>query len=184
MPPGPGLLCGARSGVSALSADASLAARADRALADGLAFLARTQLESGEFPVFMSIPADPHAALTPDPAIFPTALIAYSLSFCADAESMQRRAMGFLQRERDAFGLWRHWPRRHPHRIAIPPDLDDTSCASLALKAAGEEAPANGPLLLANRNDEGLFLTWVVPRWGWRGAGHAALAPCFRSGLR
>jgi hypothetical protein len=86
---------------------------------------------------------------------------------------MRRRAVGFLLREQDRFGLWRHWPRRHPQRIAIPPDLDDTSCASLALMAAGEEAPRNARFLLANRNRDGLFLTWILPRR----AIHVPLAP-------
>lgn len=42
--------------------------------------------------------------------------------------------------------------------------------------AGGEDAPANARLLLANRNADGLFLTWMVPRWRWRGGAHAALA--------
>jgi hypothetical protein len=150
----------------------SLAARVERSIAEGVAFLAREQHESGEFSVFLTTPARADADPEADPAIFPTALIAYSLSFCSQAEPMRQRAAAFLLREQDRFGLWRHWPRRHAHRIAIPPDVDDTSCASAALVAAGEQGPANARLLLANRNRDGLFLTWILPRRPV----HAALA--------
>jgi hypothetical protein len=59
-------------------------------------------------------------------------------------------------------GLWKHWPRSHPHHRELPPDLDDTSCASAALMQAGRTFPDNRELLLANRNAQGLFYTWKL----------------------
>src|SRR5207237_1773965 len=54
-------------------------------------------------------------------------------------------------------GLWRHWARDHPQYHPLPPDLDDTSCASAALLRAGRAFPDNRKLLLGNRNRRGLF---------------------------
>jgi hypothetical protein len=75
----------------------------------------------------------------------------------------------------DADGLWRHWTRNHPHYRSLPPDLDDTSCASAALFGAGGSIPDNRALLLANRARDGRFLTWLVPRPRWTGPRHMRL---------
>jgi hypothetical protein len=75
----------------------------------------------------------------------------------------------------DAHGLWRHWTRDHPQYRSLPPDLDDTSCASAALAGAGQSMPDNRALLLANRARDGRFLTWVVPRPRWTGGRHMRL---------
>jgi hypothetical protein len=126
------------------------------ALALGIAFLDRAQLPSGEFRVL--------ASGSPDPAIFPTALAAHSLSFAPGASVIRERALDFLLAEMDQPGLWRHWPRSHPHHDQLPPDLDDTSCASAALARAGRSFPDNRRLLLTNRNRAGLFYTWKLMR--------------------
>lgn len=147
--------------------------RADPAVAAALAFLARAQLPSGEIPVQAS--NDPRMRDRPadDPSIFPTALAAHSLAFAGEAaRPILDRAHAFLLREMGSHGLWRHWTRDHPHWRSLPPDLDDTSCASAALARAGLAFPDNRPLLLANRDRRGLFLTWLVPRLRWTGAAH------------
>lgn len=145
---------------------------AGRAVERGLAFLASSQLGDGAFNVFASTDPTLATGCTPDPSVFPTALIAHSLSFSEGAGAIRERAFGFLLAEMDRNGLWRHWTRDHPHSSELPPDLDDTSCASAVLEQAGRQFRANRPLLLANRNKRGLFHTWVAPRPRWTGMAH------------
>jgi hypothetical protein len=145
------------------------------ALSRAVAFLGRAQLPSGEFPVYAT--TDPTLAERAelDPSIFPTALAAQSLGFHPDAAPLAARACRFLRDEMDRHGLWRHWIRDHPHYPSLPPDLDDTSCASAALAGAGRGFPDNRGLLLANRARDGRFLTWMVPRPRWTGGRHMRL---------
>jgi len=122
----------------------------------GVAFLERRQRADGELPVC--------ASGTPDPAVFPTAVVAQALSDTPAARHVRDRALDFLEAEMDPRGLWRHWPARHPQHTVIPPDLDDTACASAALAQAGRRVPANHDRLLGNRTSSGLFRTWVITR--------------------
>jgi hypothetical protein len=147
----------------------------EAAIGRALAFLEAAQLPSGEIPVYAT--TDPTLAQRAelDPSIFPTALGAQCLSFCTEAAPIAARAHRFLLAEMDRHGLWRHWTRAHPHYRSLPPDLDDTSCASAALTGAGKTIPNNRHLLLANRARDGRFLTWVVPRPRWTGARHMRL---------
>lgn len=138
-------------------------------------FLDRSQLASGEFPVFTSLDRMMRGGCAPDPSVYPTALICQSLRYCPAARELKLRAEDFLLREMDEAGLWRHWTREHPHRHQLPPDVDDTSCASAALLAGGRDLPDNRDLLLANRSPGGLFYTWFAPRWRWTGRRHMAL---------
>lgn len=129
-----------------------IAAAIDR----GVAFLERAQLPSGELRVL--------ASGKPDPSVFPTALAAHSLSFAPRAARVRERALDFLASEMEPRGLWKHWPREHPYHHQLPPDLDDTSCASAALVRAGRPFPDNRALLLRNRRRDGLFYTWKLTR--------------------
>jgi Prenyltransferase and squalene oxidase repeat len=122
----------------------------------GVAFLESRQRTDGELPVC--------ASGTPDPAVFPSAVMAQALSHTPAARRVRDRALDFLEAEMDPRGLWRHWPARHPHHTIIPPDLDDTACASAALAQAGRAVPANRQRLLGNRMSSGLFRTWVITR--------------------
>jgi hypothetical protein len=120
----------------------------------GVAFLESRQRADGELPV--------SASGTPDPAVFPTAVMAQALSCTPAARRVRDRALDFLEAEMDPRGLWRHWPARHPQYTVIPPDLDDTACASAALAQAGRAVPDNRRRLLGNRTSSGLFRTWVI----------------------
>jgi hypothetical protein len=124
------------------------------AVARGVEYLRRVQLPSGELPVL--------ASGKPDPSIFPTAVMAHSLSFAPDAAGVRERALDFLAAEMQPGGVWSHWPRVHPQHAFLLPDLDDTACASAALTRAGRVIPANRALLLKNRNRRGLFRTWLL----------------------
>ena len=149
--------------------------RLNSALARAVAYLEAAQLPSGELPVYAS--TDPTLAerCELDPSIFPTALAAHCLSLCAEGARVAARAHEFLLAEMDGNALWRHWTRAHPHYRSLPPDLDDTSCASAALVQAGRPIPDNRALLLANRARDGRFFTWVVPRPRWTGSRHLRL---------
>lgn len=142
-----------------------------QAIARGVAFLEETQLASGELPVFTSTDRTMELGGTPDPSIFPTAVIARALSDCRAASAVVARAQRFLMAERDGDHLWRHWTREHDFYAQLPPDLDDTSCASAVMARAGL-SPDNRALILANRNTRGLFFTWIAPRPRWTGAAH------------
>jgi hypothetical protein len=146
-------------------------ALAGAALTRALAFLRSVQLPSGEFPVYTANDPGMGDVGEADPSIFPTALAAHSLSFCQEAAPLRERALGFLAGEMDAYGLWRHWTRAHPHSAELPPDLDDTSCASAAL-ADRSLVRGNREILLGNRRTDGLFYTWILPRLGRTGAAH------------
>ena len=147
--------------------------RADEAVAAALSFLARAQLPSGEIPVQASLDPAMRDRPADDPSVFPTALAVHSLAFAGEqARPILDRAHAFLLREMNGLGLWRHWTRDHPHWRSLPPDLDDTSCASAALAAAGIAFPDNRAPLLANRDRRGLFRTWLVPRLRWSGPAH------------
>lgn len=124
------------------------------AVARGVEYLRRVQLPSGELPVL--------ASGKPDPSIFPTAVMAHSLSFAPDAAGVRERALDFLAAEMQPGGVWSHWPRIHPQHAFLLPDLDDTACASAALTRAGRDIPDNRALLLKSRNRRGLFRTWLL----------------------
>jgi hypothetical protein len=135
----------------------------EAAVARAIAFLESVQLPSGELPVYASNDPTMAGQGEIDPSVFPTALAAHSLSFSPDAAPIRERALAFLAGERDRHGLWRHWTREHPHCAQLPPDLDDTSCASAAI---GDPAllASNRDIMLCNRRRDGLFLTWILPR--------------------
>jgi len=132
----------------------STGADVDRALGRAIAFLSSRQLPSGELPVGRSG--------LPESAVFPTALAAHALSYAPEAAPIRERALDFLVAEVDPSGLWGHWARGHPLWRRIPPDLDDTSCASAALARGGRPVPDNRQLLLSNRNRDGLYFTWKL----------------------
>jgi hypothetical protein len=133
----------------------------------GLEFLRGSQLPSGEFKIFMSPDLNLERDCVFDSSPFPTALIAYALGFAepATAGDILDKALRFLLAEMEGPGLWRYWTKRHQSHSTIPPDLDDTACASFVLRRHRVPFPPNLKLILANRTREGLFYTWVTARW-------------------
>jgi hypothetical protein len=139
----------------------------DAGIRRGIEFLRRSQLPSGEFKVFMSPSLSLDRDCVFDSSPFPAALIAYSLGFAKPAEvkDILDKALRFLLDEMDGAGLWRYWPKRRQSPAMIPPDLDDTCCASYVLRRHGIPFPPNEGLIFANRTPEGLFYTWMTTRW-------------------
>jgi hypothetical protein len=139
----------------------------DASIERGLEFLHRSQLPTGEFKVYMSTDHTLDKDSVTDSSPFPTALIAYSLGFSDSekAKSMLDKAMRFFLAEMEGTGLWRYWTKSHEFHATIPPDLDDIACVSAVLRRHSVAFPQNLKLVLANRNRQGLFYTWMTPRW-------------------
>ena len=146
--------------------------RIDRAIKSGLAYLAATQTAEGEIPIYICERRDMDGDLHPDPSVFPTALAAYALGFVPGAEKLLERAIGFLVDQRRPSGVWHYWRRDHPQFTMLPPDADDTSSASLVLNRFGVIGATDRRILLENRNKQGLFYTWFLPRPRWTSAPH------------
>lgn len=139
----------------------------DATVERGLDFLQRGQLPSGEFKVYMSTDHVLEKDCIVDSSPFPTALIAHSLGFSDSikARAMLARVIQFFLAEMEGPGLWRYWTRKHQYHKHIPPDLDDIACVSSVLRKHRIAFPKNLKLIMANRNRQGLFYTWLTPRW-------------------
>ena len=107
------------------------------------------------------------AVSQPELSPFCTSHIATSLALIADdrATLMIERSLQFLRAQMVRGGLWRYWCKDAPLHSQIPPDADDTACISDALLRLGRQPVDNRDLLIANRNRDGLFYTWMVPRF-------------------
>jgi hypothetical protein len=137
----------------------------------GAEFLRRAQLPTGEFRTLLS--ADPRllADPVPDSSPFATTFVLQALGELTPAvrqglEETIAKALDFLAEEQDPEGLWRYWTRSSPRRSLVPPDLDDTSCASWVLARYGRGFKDSRALVAANRDAQGRFLTWVGPAEG------------------
>jgi len=155
--------------VTCRGAESERDAAVKEAAVRGVDFLRRSQLDSGEFRSFMSPDLQMATGCVPDSSPFPTALIVYCLGFASgpSVQGLIGRALDFLKREMEWPGVWRYWTREHPRHNQIPPDLDDIACASDVLRRHGVRVRNRG-LLTANRNRDGLFYTWLIPRGGFR----------------
>lgn len=139
----------------------------ERVISRATAYLKSSQLDSGEFPVYKARDAEFTIECEPDSSVFPTALIAHSLTHVDSVESdtMRKKATQFLKTQMLKPGVWRYWTKEHQYHNFIPPDIDDTVCASSALQEQNIAFPDNTNLILANSNEKGLLYTWLAPRW-------------------
>jgi hypothetical protein len=151
--------------VRSVSTGGDLAARTSAAIATGVEFLAQRQLPRGELRMMLWEPAAPEPLY--DASIFGTACIAWSLVPVPGTERIRERAVDFIQAEVRPHGVWNHWTLDHATAHRMPPDLDDTAVACLALARNGRPVPDHRRLLLDNRDDRGLFFTWITTRLRW-----------------
>lgn len=140
------------------------AARA--ALAQGLQYLSAQQNADGSFETLAGPDDDLERTGTPDPSPFTTAMIASALRIVEDdgAAQIVDRAVESLLAERLSIGAWGFWSKQHPGFGFIPPDIDDTAYSAHVLSRAGIHTPASQALMLGNRDQSGLFYTWILPR--------------------
>jgi hypothetical protein len=130
----------------------------------GLAFLTSVQLRDGEFRTLLGrTPTLGDAAFDSSP--FVTAVVCRALRAVGpEAQGLIAKGRGFLAREREFGGLWRYYSSKNFKHRRLPPDLDDTCCASLALDLPSGRQAANRALILSNRDAAGRFGTWMVSR--------------------
>ncbi|WP_349607256.1 hypothetical protein [Cupriavidus sp. DF5525] len=136
----------------------------EAAIDSGVAFLRGRQREWGEFACHKFTNAQLRGEGRLDSSPFATTLVLHALSFVrhASIDEMRSKAIGFLLDEREEPGVWRYWSSRNG--APIDPDLDDTCCASFALRQAGVDAQgltSNVRCILDNRHGSGLFKTWL-----------------------
>lgn len=147
----------------------------EQALSRGLALLEERQRPHGEIASYRF--RDVHLTGNPgfESSPYATTYALYCLSFVARRWSgadrslqlvsriaaLASRARGFLSEEMEPPGLWRYYSSRSAKTLA--PDLDDTACASYALREVHDvvRLGLNLRLFLANRDDQGLFRTFL-----------------------
>ncbi|KQS32512.1 hypothetical protein ASG14_16650 [Pedobacter sp. Leaf194] len=103
----------------------------------------------------------------PDANVFPTSLIAYSILDLGDFSKVNdilQLSASFLQAQSMRGGIWNNFTKAHPYFKVCPPDVDNTSCASILLNAVNREFQSNEAMLLLNRNRNNLFYSWYTFR--------------------
>lgn len=135
------------------------------AISLAIGFLHHRQLPHGEFATYASPDQGMGDESYFDSSPFATSLILHSIGLVSDprVEEMTAKALDFLETEMEGPGLWRYWASRNERHNVLPPDLDDTCCISFILKRNQRPVPLNRAILLANRNNEGVFHTWLIP---------------------
>jgi hypothetical protein len=135
------------------------------AVTKALGFLAARQKPYGEFPVYRYRNPQLSGSGFHDSSPFLTTFTVYALSFVdtSAARTLAAKGLRFLLEQREPGGLWRYWSSRYGR--PIDPDIDDMCCASFVIERLAPDLhePGNQAAILANRNGEGLFKTWVRP---------------------
>jgi hypothetical protein len=135
-----------------------------QAIARAVNFLDENQLYNGEFRSYRSDnEALQGSNLIVDSCTFVTSCILYSLRFLNDSgpRPLKRTGLEFLVKQMKAPGLWRYFSSGYP--ISIDLDLDDTACAAFLLRDVHPDIRGgrNYDVILGNRNEDGLFFTWL-----------------------
>ena len=138
----------------------------DKAIDGALDWLVANQAPTGELRSYASPLGDDEPTWIPDSLKFISALVALACAEIPDdrARLVVNRAVDFLRGEREPYALWRYWTRANEQFDYTPPDADDTACASMAVALLGDDTSVNVRLLLANRDGDGRFNTWFLPR--------------------
>ncbi len=144
----------------------------EQAITQGLTYLAQHQFPNGEFAAYIAADVPMLGWTLPDSSIFPTALIGGCLLYLQErpgVDAMLTQALNFLSHQMYHGGVWNHFTEFHRFYRLCPFDIDDTACVSVLLRARGIDRPnpTNVPLMLANRNREGLFYSWFLLRARW-----------------
>ena len=160
--------------------------RLNAAITAAIDFLHRSQLPYGEFRTYAARDKRLRIDCRFDSSPFVTAWVMDCLISWrgAQVKRMTSRALKFLRGEMERPGVWRYWSSQNEAHEFLPPDLDDTCCISFLLGHLNQPVPANRELILANRNMEGLFYTWMVPRPGSPRSVADTLEPLIHPGAR
>lgn len=143
-------------------ADQRLQRRISSAYTKGLAFLAKSQLDTGEFPTYSWLEGkegNPTYERTP----FTASQVLHSLAFGEGGEAERRireRVVAYLLAHMEPPGMWRYHGKDDRR---LPPDVDDTAQAWAALSENGVAVNPDALLRLKkNRTEAGLFNTWIA----------------------
>lgn len=138
----------------------------ESALARAIAFLARQQKPNGEFAALAAEDECLTQNCQPDSSLFVTALVLDAIGWCKDSRvsPMLQRGLDFLESEMKQGGVWSYWSSRNENARLIPPDLDDTCCIAALMFKHGRALANNKPLILGNRDANGLYYTWLAAR--------------------
>ena len=137
---------------------AELAKAARERIRRGLAFLETTLDERGAWHCIRFNLANPEIPRHFERPPFVSALCTLALESCreAKARAMVAAAKGYLADTIEPPGFWRYY-------LHLPQDLDSSTLCGLAM---GEHPwvllERNVPRMLANRDEEGRFMTWVL----------------------
>jgi hypothetical protein len=144
------------------AADPSGYPKRQASISKALDFLYANQLPYGEFKTYASTDPQMQNKYNFDSSPTIATFVLYSIGFIDDqrAKEMTRKALNFFLEEMEGPGVWRYWTSRNYKKI--DPDLDDTACASYALKVNNIPFKSNLDAILANRNSDGLFYTWLI----------------------
>tara|TARA_Y100000310_G_scaffold148238_1_gene147489 strand:- start:4095 stop:5120 length:1026 start_codon:yes stop_codon:yes gene_type:complete len=123
-------------------------------------FLYESQLDYGEFETY----ACKDRGMTDcyfDSSPFVTTFVLYSIKDVQDSRVrlMTNKGISFLLAEKEPGGIWKYWSSRNYKEIE--PDLDDTAVISDILRRNRIDFEDNSDIIENNRNDEGLFYTWL-----------------------
>lgn len=138
----------------------------DKAIKNGVLYLYDHQHPNGEFCCYISPDEDMKLAYA-DSSVFSTSLISnciLDLRTISEVNEILDKASGFLLYQMMRGGVWNNFTILNPLFPLCPPDVDNTACAAVVLKKLNKDYPNHLPLLLANRNKNGLFYTWFTFR--------------------
>ena len=142
----------------------------DQSIEAGVGCLRANQKPSGHFRVWVSPDPQFPTGATPEESVFATACILYNLEWLHTPAAAQVRSRGldFLRAETSERGLNRYFASSSQLTMGevslpftMPFDVDTTACVSGILRRYGVEYD-NKDILLANRNEDGLFPTWLM----------------------
>ena len=133
------------------------------AIANAVNFLKQNQLPHGEFRSYIASNEAMKGRCTLESCTGVTSCVLYSLQFLDSPEigAMKGAAANFLIEEMTPPGIWKYWSSKFS--MTIDPDVDDTVLASVVLRDLCPDIreERNFDILLRNRNQDGLFLTWI-----------------------
>ncbi len=132
-----------------------------------VSFFERVQLNSGEFETVAAADHGLTEGRSADSTPFTTSFLLHAFSFYRENSIIERvaeKAVAFLISQSEGPGIWRYWTKENEKHRTFPPDLDDTCCISSALKIWGVPVKDITNVISENRDENGLFYTWLVQR--------------------
>jgi len=134
----------------------------------GIEFLLSSQHSDGYMPSFMADDRDLRINRSEDRSVFISQHVMASLLRVENDKAKQivQQILKFLLSDCWYGGLWKFWTKDHAGRYAIPLDTDDTACvAHLIEQMHLPVSSLTRRILLGNRDKNGLFRTWILPRF-------------------